>query len=254
MTQEFPVLALQKSARLMLALLDNQGRAEPEVLAASLGLPESTLFRHLNALIKSGLLVRTRRGYYSPSPALLKRTEKFDLKNVLAEASRAILQDVSRELNMTTHLGVLENDMVTYVVKVASPDMQVFTQEGGQLEAYCSGIGKILLAALPQTEVNKYLLSGPFPKLTDHTITDPKLINRELNKVRRVEYAQDSGEIAEGLYCVAVPVRTYDGEIVAAISASSFNRSGKPPSAPRLEALRAAAAKISGKLGATNAG
>ena len=157
-------------------------------------------------------------------------------------------QSTDRE-SLQIHGRISGGWVITYVVKASPEDMQVFTREGGQLEAYCSGIGKILLAALSPDSVEKYLLSGPFPKLTDRTITDPKRISRELNKVRRCGYAEDSGEVADGLYCVAVPICAHDGEVIAATSASSFSRAGRRSRADRLQPLLTAAENISKSLG-----
>jgi DNA-binding IclR family transcriptional regulator len=142
---------------------------------------------------------------------------------------------------------------VTYLVKIpanAARGAASFTQESGQLEAYCSGIGKVLLAHLPPGERRLYLAGSPFVALTPRTITDPRALEDALQTVRDEGFARDDGEIAEDLYCLAVPVRNRQGQVFAAISLS-FPRDAHSPDrdAEYLAGLRACAADISTRLG-----
>jgi DNA-binding IclR family transcriptional regulator len=116
--------------------------------------------------------------------------------------------------------------MVTYIVREGVDTTTIFSQENKQLEAYCSGIGKVLLAGLPDAEREDYLATGPFIALTRHTITDPATLRRELQSVAAAGFARDSEEAAEGIHCLALPVRSPMGEIIAALSLS---RAGRPP-------------------------
>jgi IclR family transcriptional regulator, acetate operon repressor len=93
---------------------------------------------------------------------------------------------------------------------------------GMQLEAYCSGIGKVLLAHLPKAACEDYLAAGPFVALTSRTIVDPDLLRAELANVRHQGFAVDNHEVAEDLRCIAVPLRRPDGEVVAAVSVSQL--------------------------------
>lgn len=68
---------------------------------------------------------------------------------------------------------MLENDMVTYLVREGAEARTIFSEENKQLEAYCSGIGRMLLASLPEPDREAYLAEGPFVALTERTITDP---------------------------------------------------------------------------------
>lgn len=113
-----------------------------------------------------------------------------------------------------------------------------------QLEAYCSGNGKILLANLPERDREAYLASGPFPALTKSTITDPALLRRELKTIASQGYALDAEEIVEGLACVAVPIRKSDGSTPAAISISRGTSGRRWDDATLLDLLWPAAAAI----------
>jgi DNA-binding IclR family transcriptional regulator len=116
------------------------------------------------------------------------------------------------------HLGVFEGGMVSYLAKSGSSRIARFTREGTQLDAYCSALGKVLLAHLPASERNAYLSGGPFPKLTNQTITDPEELSVHLRQVRRQSYAIDDREFAEEVMCIAVPVRDPNSRVYAALS------------------------------------
>jgi DNA-binding IclR family transcriptional regulator len=125
--------------------------------------------------------------------------------------------------------------MVTYRLKTGRGAKNLFTRTGLQLEAYCSGIGKVLLAHLPAAERRAYLAAGPFVALTPNTITDPAVLASTLDEVRAQGFASDDGEIVEDLVCLAVPIRAPDGRVPAAISVS--RQAGRRPTAAVEELL-----------------
>ena len=81
--------------------------------------------------------------------------------------------------------------MVTYRIKTGQGAGNLFTRVGMQLEAYCSGIGKMLLAHLPEEQQRAYLAGGPFPALTAKTITQPEALAQELERIRAQGFALD---------------------------------------------------------------
>jgi DNA-binding IclR family transcriptional regulator len=111
--------------------------------------------------------------------------------------------------------------MVTYVAKVSNPGaFPVHTRVGAQLEPYCSGLGKVLLAALPDEEVERFILEGALVALTPYTITTAAALRSELNLVRKRGYALDDREHQANMRCIAVPVLDGEGRAVAALSAT----------------------------------
>jgi DNA-binding IclR family transcriptional regulator len=152
-------------------------------------------------------------------------------------------------LKLTVHLGVIEDDMVTYVVKEHGGGPLLFTRSGTQLDAYCSAIGKMLLATLPARELDRYLSSGPLIPLTSHTITEPDKLRRTLQRVRVEDLAIDAEEAADNLRCIAVPVRDRRGIIVSAVSAARQLDPGRRLNDDRiLNDLRVCAARITAEL------
>lgn len=222
-------------------LADREGQSVPAI-ARAIGLPRATAHRQIATLIAEGFLVRVPGGGLGPGPRLLALAELIDAKQLVAAAAAPVLHRLAARLQCLVQLGTLENDMVTYRIKTGQGAGDLFTRVGMQLEAYCTGIGKVLLAHLTAAEREAYLATGPFPALTPKTITDPAELRSELEKVVTEGFARDNEEIAEGLVCVAVPVLGPGGRVVAAISASRpLGDLARIPEAEVVEQLRAAA-------------
>jgi DNA-binding IclR family transcriptional regulator len=190
-------------------------------LSRRANLPEASGYRLIQTLEEIGAVVRGPRGRYRPGMLLLSLSQNVTIDELLRDASQALMTDLSRTLGLTTHMGVLEHGMVTYVAKVSAPgSFPVNTRVGAQLEPYCSGLGKILLAALPDDEVESFILDGELVPLTPYTITTAAALRAELKRVREQGYAVDDREHHANMRCIAVPVCDQDGRAVAALSAS----------------------------------
>jgi DNA-binding IclR family transcriptional regulator len=191
------------------------------------------------------MLVRAGNGRYAPGPRLGALARQC-LTAPLIAAARLKLRRMARQLGATAHMGILEDAMVTYLVKEHGGGPELLTRENNQLEAYCSGLGKVLLAHLSQDDRENYLASGPFVALTSKTITDPAALRAELLNIRRQDYARDNAEVDDRLFCLAVPVRDLAGEVRCAISISQHSQAPVPSS--WLQPMRQCAGQIGVKL------
>ena len=190
-------------------------------LSRRAGLPEASGYRLIQTLEEIGAVVRGERGRYRPGLLLVSLSQNVAIAECLREAARETMTALARKLNVTAHLGILEGGMVTYVAKFNTPTSIVtHTRPGAQLEPYSSGLGKVLLSALPQSELDNFTLEGELVALTPHTITDRAVLLTELEAVRRKGFAIDDRESRADLCCVAVPIRDNENRIIAAMSAS----------------------------------
>jgi DNA-binding IclR family transcriptional regulator len=188
-------------------------------LSRRAGLPEASGYRLIQTLEEIGAVVRGPRGRYRPGMLLVSLSQNVIVPDLLRDPAQRIAAELSERLNVTVHVGVLERGMVTYVVKTATPRSFVTNAvAGAQLEAYCSGLGKILLAALPPEQLDAILDDGELVALTPTTITDPADLREHLDQVRRQDFAVDDREFQLNQRCIAVPVRDDLGRVVAAIS------------------------------------
>lgn len=239
------IAALGRSLAVLEAVLRSKGAQSIRAIAADLGLPRATAHRQVVSLVGERYLTRLSGGWYGAGPRLLALAQLIDANEPLVAAAKPILHRLSGKLKCVVQLGTLDNEMVTYRYKTGPGADAFFTRVGLQLEAYCTGIGKVLLAHLPDAERSAYLATGPFPALTHKTITDQEHLRSQLGQVRERGWAHDDEEIAEGLVCFAVPVRTRGGSIPGAISASITSQYASDSMQERLlDGLRGAAQEI----------
>ena len=209
---------------------DGSGAVSLRDHAVRLGLPLSTCYRMIDALRREGLVAPAARGRFVPGLGLFELVRDLTASASLAATARPLLRRLARAENATAHLGVFEDDMVTYIVKEEGGAEHLFTQEGGQLEAYCSAIGRVLLADLAGEKLDAYLASAPLIPLTSRTIISTQTVRSMLSQVREKGFAIDDQEIEDGLRCIAVPVRGRSGKVIAAISLASSDRQRAMPS------------------------
>ncbi len=239
--------AIDRAMALLIAIVEADGDSSVADIAQRQGLALSTANRMVAQLEASGLLLRIGRGRRGPGFGLLRLAALVDHREILRRVARPVLRKLAVETGRTAHLGVFEAEMVTYLVKEAPRTSKLFTRETMQLEAYCSGIGKVLLSRLPTNVREAYLATGPFVSLTPRTLVDPDRLRIHLAQVARLGYAVDDEEVAEGLFCMAAPVAVPTGAPPVAISVA-----GARPTAARqeriLDRLREASSVLADRL------
>jgi DNA-binding IclR family transcriptional regulator len=213
-------------------------------------LPRASSYRILQTLEEIGAVIRDPRGRYRPGMLLVSLSNNVSIGELLRESCQNIASDLSKQFDLTIHLGTLEGGMVTYVAKVSTPSaFPTHTRVGSQLEAYCSGLGKILLAALPRDQLESIIMDGQLVALTAQTITDRAVLREELEKVRLQGFAYDDRESEQEMACMAVPIRDSDGATIAAMSATDHAPRMTPERRLQIrDALLAASAALSLKV------
>lgn len=201
--------SVSRAIDLFEALVLDAGRRPARDICAALDLAPSTGRRLITLLVERGLITRIGRGRYAGGGKLLDLAAMIIPHTHVIEAARPRLARLAATYGGTAHLGLLEHDMVTYLVKTGEDEL--FTRESGQLEAYCTGVGKALLMQLPEDRIASYL-HGDFIRLTAQTITEPCTLRDEIERSRSRGYAVDDREMADDLACVAVPLSAPGGE------------------------------------------
>jgi IclR family transcriptional regulator, acetate operon repressor len=171
-----------------------------------LDLPKPTISRLASVLKQHGLLVGDGRGYQL-GPKTFELGALFAQQNGLRDAGRAALEATARETVQTSSLAVLSGRHVLNLL-VAKPPRPIHhvTEAGNRDPAHTTGLGKALLSALTDEEVDEVLGSEPLERMTPQTICDRKGLYAELGKSRRRGYALDREEFANGLRCIAIQV------------------------------------------------
>jgi DNA-binding IclR family transcriptional regulator len=140
----------------------------------------------------------------------------------LLSEGQGIVSEMARACDETVHLAILEGNEVLYIAKEEGTNtIRMVSAVGRRFPAYGTGVGKMLLSALPPAELDRlYPPDLPLAPITPHTITDPVALRQELAEIRVRGYAIDEEESTPGLCCIAAPVFDSHGAVVAAISVS----------------------------------
>jgi len=183
-------------------------------------LPPASGYRMIQTLVDIGAVVRGSCGRYRPGMLLVSLSRNVAISELLHEAGENIAVELANRTDATVHLGILEGGMVTYVTKTSTPtSFPTHTRPGSQLEAYSTGLGKVLLAGLPRDQLESFIMDGDLVPLTPYTITSRTALLSQLERVRALGFAVDDRESQADLSCVAVPIFDSDRRVVAAISA-----------------------------------
>lgn len=208
-----------------LKVLDCFTSTTPELgiveISEQLGLYKSNVHNIVDTFVKAGYLVKNPdNGKFRLAMKVLQLgnaiTSNISFRKVLLPH----MQQLADETGETVYLGVPSEEEVIYLDS-SSPRSQVLTKSvmGIKAPLYCTGIGKAMLAHLPDTFLESVLAKG-LRQFTDHTITQRETLLQELELTRKRGYAIDNMEHQFGIKCVAIPVRSHQGEVIAGLSVS----------------------------------
>lgn len=132
-----------------------------------------------------------------------------------------VADQVASETGCACAIGVLDRGSVAYLAYAfGASNPRLVRSVGTRLPAYCTAIGRVLLAALPDSELEAYLDSGPFERITPFTESDPLRLKEEILRVRQEGHAVVAQQLEPGLYSIAMPIPDRSGVTQAAISLS----------------------------------
>ena len=235
----------------ILSLTPWQGVSE---LARALSCQKSTIFRLLNTLKCEGFVIQDKATEkYSLSLKLFTLGANTVNNLDLTQAARPVVTRLSQESAETVHLCTIDNDQIVYLQKIESPhSLQVIMMSriGQSTPFYCTGVGKVLMAYQSEEKILRYLKGTFLRRFTDQTITGKEEFLAELEAVRERGYACDNEEHELGVRCVAAPIFSQAGSIIAALSVSGPTvRICDDKLAELKDMVTAAAQDISSKMG-----
>ncbi|OGO62268.1 MAG: hypothetical protein A2029_05255 [Chloroflexi bacterium RBG_19FT_COMBO_47_9] len=220
-TPKYNVPATAKTLQILEALAILDKRATLQELVEQTGLPKSSVYVILATLETLRYVERDANNTYHLGPKAIQfgaaATQTANLSQLFHQAARKIVE----ECGETVQLAILDQAEVIYVAREdGTRQVQLVSRIGRRLPAHATGLGKALLAALPEDSFNALFANRQLSILTAHTINSVSQLRAELNLVREQGYAQDNQESAEGLQCLAAPIYDHSGHAVAAISVS----------------------------------
>ncbi len=130
-----------------------------------------------------------------------------------------LLDELSARVGQSSSVSILDGAEIVYVARAAQRNlMSISLMPGSRLPSFCTSMGRVLLAALPEDQARAILCASPLPARTPRTLTDPVAILEELARVRAQGYAVIDQEVELGLRSLAVPLRNARREVVAAVN------------------------------------
>ena len=193
-----------------------------ELLADS-PFPKATLYRFVQTLTNQGMLeYDADRQTYAPGMRLVRLAHAAWAQSSLAPIASAHVDALAHETRETVHLAQLDNAQVLYVDKRnAEAAVEMYSSAGKVGPAYCTGVGKAMMAFLNDDELEEIIDQQSFHRFTEHTLTDAPSLRRELRSIREVGYGLDREEHEPGIVCVAVPILNTVQKPIGAISVTS---------------------------------
>ena len=187
-----------------------------------LGLTPSLVSRLLTTLEHDGYVERDEdSGSYRLGRSIVTLAGVALNNNRVRTEALAEMQRISSELGLGVNLAVLDQASIFYLAHIDGPEApRYYTLIGRRNPLHATGMGKVLLAHLPDAQRAHYLENLMLHAYTPHTITSIEDLEKELNQVRLQGWAYEMEELALGRACVATPIRGQSGATIAALSIS----------------------------------
>jgi IclR family transcriptional regulator, pca regulon regulatory protein len=199
-------------------------------LSIKTGLSRAAVRRCLYTLTKLGFAGAEDGSRYSLRPRMLTLSHTYTTSNTLSSAAQPILERMSAALRESFSVATLDGEDIVYIARTSvTRVMSVDLHIGSRLPAYCTSMGRVLLAYLPTEQLENYLANVTLVPHTTRTINSIDKLRLALRNVRRNGYALCDQEYEVGLRSLAVPVYAPSGRVVATINLSG--------NAPRMSVL-----------------
>ncbi len=182
--------------------------------------PKATLYRFLQTLTNQGMLsYEPERQTYTPGLRLVRLAHVAWTQSSLAPIARPFLDALSQETGETVHLAQLDSSQVLYVDKRnAAQPVEMYSQAGKVGPAYCTGVGKAMMAFLDEDALNKAVSQQSYHRFTEKTLVSEQALRADLELIRSRGFAVDDEEHEPGIICVACPILTPGERMLGAIS------------------------------------
>jgi DNA-binding IclR family transcriptional regulator len=216
--------SLRKALQILEGMTTISTPARLQDIAKSLKMPQSTLLRFLNTFIDFGYVGQDPNTscYYLTLKLvdLGARTKRnFPFQSSLIK----YVKQISAAFDESASLCIEQNMQMVYIATEEGPGrmLQTLHRIGHIAPMHATGVGKLHLLNYSDEQLAELEKKFGFPRYTKHTITDMESLKKELTWVRKSGYAMDNEECEEGVRCIAVPVKNFEGKVVAAISISA---------------------------------
>ncbi|MFF1506844.1 IclR family transcriptional regulator [Streptomyces sp. NPDC058326] len=217
------VPAVTRAFDILELFLEGDGTLSAPEITRGLQLPRTTTHELVSTLTARGYLVPVMEqpGRYRLGVRTYQLGSRYAEQLDLAAEGHQVAREVADTCGETVHVAVLEDTDVIYIAKVDSTHaVRMVSAAGRRLPAHCTAVGKMLLATLPEDELDERFEGRELTGMTPHSLTDPDALRAALAEIRILGVAVEQQESNPDVSCVAAPVRDGSGRVVAALSVS----------------------------------
>jgi len=185
--------------------------------------PKATVYRFVQTLTSQGMLnYDPDRQTYAPGIHLVRLAHAAWQQSSLAPVARPHIEKLAREVDETVHLAQMDHAQVLYVDKIdPGKPIEMYSQAGKIGPAYCTGVGKAMMAYLDAKHLAEVIEQQSFYVFTEHTMANEAELRAELIDIRSNGYGFDREEHEPGIICAALPILTAQGRVLGALSVTS---------------------------------
>ena len=224
--QEIQKNPIQVSERIfnVIECLAQNGAMGLQDLSTELNLNKSTVHRILNSLICMDYVRQdAETSKYSLSFKICGLSNQILSQNSMIDIARPFIKELSANSGETVHLVQLDGINATYIDKVEASQnsVRMISMVGKSIPLYCSGVGKAILADMPNSKIESIWKLSFIHQLTEHTVTRFVDFMNLIEETRRSGYALDNEENEIGVRCIAISLKSYNGKSTHAISISA---------------------------------
>jgi DNA-binding IclR family transcriptional regulator len=216
----YNIASLEKGIRI-LELLAAHGELSVSEAARLMDTNRAGSHRFISTLKDLGYVEKNSGNKYQPTLKIMALAQKVANRFEIRRLAKPYMHQLSMMYKETINLGLFKNQEIIHIDKIDSLEvLRMDSALGDKAPAYCTGLGKAILAFLPDHELTHYLDTVDRRPLAPNTITEKQDLLAELARVRQNRYAIDDEEMSIGLRCIAAPVFDHNGYPAYAISIS----------------------------------
>ena len=211
------IQSAQVAFRIVETLKELEGAGVSE-LAKELDMPKSTTHNYLSTLEETDYLTKEDGAYYV-GVRFLELGSYVRNRRKIYEIAKPEVRELAQETGELANLLVEEHGKGTYLQRARGEQaVNVEAPEGARVPLYCTGLGKSILAHLPEERVENIIEREGLEQVTSNTVSDREALYEQLEEIRQRGYALDDEERIQGLRCVAAPILSTDDRVLGAIS------------------------------------
>ncbi len=218
-------IILSRSLSRALSILELFSTEEAEwgisEISQELDLPKSTVHGLIKTLENHQFIEATEHNRYRLGIKLYELGLTYQGTAKLSIIAEPLIKMLALKYQQSVHIAIYAGKMAVFIIGNKSGTSQIiFPRIGTGIAAYCTGVGKVLLAFQSENYINEYLQTEKLISYTKNTIIDKKALKEELINIKEQGYAIDREEAVMGIGCVAAPIFSFSRDIMAAISVS----------------------------------